>query len=76
MRQPRLCWYHHRLVHEGGWEIAGNPEVGDLVFTSPLGRRLRSRPRPLRHDTRTRATHATGVRVGLPEPPSARAPCD
>ena len=69
-----LCWHHHRLVHEGGWEIDGNPELGDLVFTSPLGRRLRSRPRPLRHDTRTRATRAAGVRVADPEAARAAAP--
>src|SRR5690606_11931922 len=41
-----LCWYHHRLVHEGGWTVDGNPEHGDLVFASPHGRRLRSRPNP------------------------------
>jgi hypothetical protein len=69
-----LCWHHHRLVHEGGWTLHGNPEQGDLTFTSPLGRRLRSRPRPLRHDTRTRAAHATGRRVSDPPPTtSARA---
>ncbi len=67
-----LCWHHHRLVHEGGWTIDGNPDHGDLTFTSPLGRRLRSKPRPLRHDTRTRATHAAGTRIGDP-PHAARA---
>jgi hypothetical protein len=71
-----LCWHHHRLVHEGGWEIHGNPEAGDLTFTSPHGRRLRSRPNPLRHDTRTRAAHAAGTRVGEPPPASAGAPRD
>ncbi|MGV3759227.1 MAG: HNH endonuclease signature motif containing protein, partial [Actinomycetota bacterium] len=63
-----LCWYHHRLVHEGGWEIDGNPEHGDLVFTSPLGRTLRSKPNPLRRDTRTRATRAAGMRPRDAEP--------
>ncbi|MFP5255756.1 MAG: DUF222 domain-containing protein [Acidimicrobiia bacterium] len=66
-----LCWHHHRLVHEGGWTIDGNPEAGDLVFTSPHGRQLGSRPRPLRHDTRTRATRAAGTRIGDPEPAGA-----
>lgn len=66
-----LCWHHHRLVHEGGWAIDGNPEHGDLTFTSPLGRRLRSRPRPLRHDIGTRAARAAGVRVGDHEPATA-----
>jgi hypothetical protein len=71
-----LCWHHHRLVHEGGWEIHGNPEAGDLTFTSPHGRRLRSRPKPLRHDTRTRATRAAGMRVGDPQPATAGADRD
>ncbi|MFM7685695.1 MAG: DUF222 domain-containing protein [Actinomycetota bacterium] len=32
-----LCAYHHRLVHEGGWRITGNPDNGVLTFTSPTG---------------------------------------
>ena len=48
--------------------------TGDLTFTSPHGRRLRSRPKPLRPDTRTRATHAAGVRFADPEPAQAGAP--
>ena len=33
-----LCWFHHRLVHEGGWNAQGN---GDAIveFVSPTGRR-------------------------------------
>lgn len=47
-----LCWPHHRLVHEGGWHIEGNPE-GEITFVSPDGsRRLRSRPAPRRPDLR------------------------
>lgn len=38
----QLCRHHHRLVHEGGFSISGEP--GDLVFTSPSGRRLRPGP--------------------------------
>jgi hypothetical protein len=42
-----LCWEHHRLVHEGGWSIEGNPN-GEVEFVSPDGeRRLPSRPQPL-----------------------------
>ncbi|MFP3906821.1 MAG: DUF222 domain-containing protein [Acidimicrobiales bacterium] len=42
-----LCWEHHRLVHEGGWNIEGDPN-GEITFVSPNGRRrLRSRPQPL-----------------------------
>lgn len=58
-----LCWYHHRLVHEGGWTIEGSPEIGDLAFVSPFGRRHRSRPAPLRRDTRTRAGRAAGTHL-------------
>jgi hypothetical protein len=43
-----LCWSEHRLVHEGGWTIEGNPN-GEVTFVSPDGtRRLPSRPRPKR----------------------------
>jgi Domain of unknown function (DUF222) len=31
-----LCRYHHRLVHEGGWTIRGDPE-GHLEFVKPYG---------------------------------------
>jgi hypothetical protein len=57
-----LCWYHHRLVHEGHWTIHGNPDH-ELTFTSPHGRRLRSRPQPLRPDTRARAATATHINL-------------
>jgi len=48
-----LCRLHHRLMHEGGWQIEGNPEE-EITFVSPNGRRLRSRPTPLRDDVRRR----------------------
>ncbi len=31
-----LCWFHHRLVHEGGWSIA-RTERGDYEATNPAG---------------------------------------
>ncbi|MDQ4097597.1 MAG: HNH endonuclease, partial [Actinomycetota bacterium] len=34
-----LCPFHHRLVHEGGWRIRGDPE-GDVTFVRPDGRLL------------------------------------
>jgi hypothetical protein len=75
-----LCWAHHRLVHEGGWNIEGNP-VGELTFVSPTGdRRLTSRPQPLHQATRRRADPArrrrrAGPSSGMasrgdPDPPS------
>ena len=46
-----LCPFHHRLVHEGGWEIEGDP-LGRLRFTSPRGRVLEGGPPGLRDDVR------------------------
>jgi hypothetical protein len=49
-----LCWYHHHLVHEGGWTIEGNP-TGELTFINPTNiRRLTSSPQPLHRHTRRR----------------------
>ena len=47
-----LCPFHHRLVHEGGWTITGNP-AGRITFTSPTGRALATGPPGLRDDVRT-----------------------
>jgi hypothetical protein len=38
-----LCRPHHRLVHEGGWTITGNPTT-TLTFTSPDGKSVTSNP--------------------------------
>ena len=68
-----LCWYHHHLVHEGGWTIEGNPEC-EVAFISPFGRRLRSKPNPLRSDTRRRASGIVQRELGqreLGQPPPA-----
>ena len=32
-----LCWFHHHLVHEGGWQLAGDANV-DVKGTGPDGR--------------------------------------
>jgi len=58
-----LCWQHHHLVHEGGWTMTGSADHR-LTFTSPLGRKLTSRPPPLLPDTRARAQEATGFPFG------------
>ena len=31
-----LCFFHHRLVHEGGYSVLGNPE-GEVDFVKPDG---------------------------------------
>ena len=35
-----LCGYHHRLIHDGGWTIRGNPN-GEVDFVTPCGVPLR-----------------------------------
>jgi hypothetical protein len=40
-----LCRHHHRLVHERGWAIVGDP-AGEVAFRAPDGRELRSKPAP------------------------------
>jgi hypothetical protein len=48
-----LCRYHHRLVHEGGFTLEGDPG-GELRFTAPSGRSFTSSPPPLRAEVRAR----------------------
>jgi hypothetical protein len=48
-----FCGYHHRLVHEGGWRIEGDPE-GELRFVHPPGAVVSTRPVPLRAEVRER----------------------
>lgn len=38
----QLCWSHHRLVHEGGWTIGGDP-CDELFFVAPDQRLVRAR---------------------------------
>jgi len=40
-----LCSRHHRLMHEGGFSLAGKPD-GELVFRRPDGRAVPSAPSP------------------------------
>ena len=47
-----LCPFHHRLVHEGGWEIEGNP-LARLTFIRPDGHRITAGPPPLHDHIRT-----------------------
>jgi hypothetical protein len=34
------CRHHHRLKHEGGWQVT-QPTPGTLIWTSPGGRNYR-----------------------------------
>ena len=39
-----LCWFHHRLVHEGGWSLRFDSD-GEVLAIRPNGNVL-PRPRP------------------------------
>ncbi len=43
----QLCYYHHRLVHEGGFQVARTDD-GAFRFTRPDGTRVTDAPRPSR----------------------------
>jgi hypothetical protein len=40
-----ICSRHHRIVHEGHWQILGNPS-GEISFVSPEGLSYTSSPMP------------------------------
>lgn len=48
-----LCWFHHRLMHEGGWHVEGDPSVA-LRFVDRRGRVLSTGPPGLRPEVRQR----------------------
>ena len=54
-----LCGYHHRLLHEGGWKVEGDPNA-ELVFISPDGRIFREGPTPMRPGVRERVDALMG----------------
>jgi hypothetical protein len=63
-----LCWEHHRLVHEGGWTIVGDPN-GEVTFVAPGGaRRVPSRPQPLHPTANERLRRLAGLSEGDPTP--------
>ncbi len=40
-----LCWHHHHLLHEGGWNASGNADR-EVAITSPWGHTIHSRAGP------------------------------
>jgi hypothetical protein len=40
-----VCWHHHHLLHEGGWNATGNADT-QITITSPWGSTLHSRAGP------------------------------
>jgi hypothetical protein len=51
----RLCRFHHRWVHEGGWHTVPHPDTG-FEFHAPDGRTLPAAPAVTADPTRVRAT--------------------
>ena len=41
-----VCWHHHHLLHEGGWNAEGNAD-STVTLTSATGRVLTSRAGPI-----------------------------
>ena len=41
-----VCWHHHHLLHEGGWNTTGDADH-EILVTSPYGRTLQSRAGPM-----------------------------
>jgi hypothetical protein len=35
-----LCWRHHHLVHEGGWDVTFDRPTQRTIWLAPDGRRL------------------------------------
>lgn len=61
-----ICYFHHHLLHEGGWNIEGDAN-GALVFVGPDGRRILETPPPLRDDVRARMARIfTALRAQKP----------
>jgi len=61
-----LCGHHHRLVHEGGWRLAGHPGR-HLTFLRPDGEPFRAGPEPL--EPRVRERLVDPVLPRGPDPP-------
>ena len=60
-----LCGRHHRVVHEGGWQVTSTKQ-GTVTFKKPNGDVLTCGPPPLRPDVRQR--------LFGPDPPPAPPP--
>ena len=60
-----LCWFHHRLVHEGGWKLRLDNE-GNVVVTNPAGNVIPSLS-PVGGSWRDRAPQPCGRDRGRPD---------
>jgi hypothetical protein len=67
----QLCRFHHRLLHEGGFEVRREGR-GAFTFISPNGKRIPQAPRQPRGDCR----HVIAPRRGVAATPWALHPRD
>jgi hypothetical protein len=60
-----LCWFHHRLVHEGGWNVRFDDD-GRVLAIRPNGNVLAGPHPPSPTDSRAveRANRRCGLRIG------------
>ena len=70
-----LCRTHHRLVHEGGWKIIGDPN-GELTFIAPTGVVYEQGPPALRPELKKRGAALTGARTVADDPPEEHRAAD
>ena len=68
-----VCYPHHHSLHEGGWDLTGDP-FGELVAVHPDGRRTTTQPSTDRRRPR-RPTRPTGLSRSSCQP-SRRQPAD
>ena len=82
-----LCSFHHRLVHEGGWDVSHGPCEGDgsdtpggghacsgFLFHSPFGRTLEQNPHLERVDDPNRWMREWADEHGVDLSPEANYP--
>jgi hypothetical protein len=60
-----LCWFHHRVLHEGGWRAEGDPAV-EVRFVDRTGRVLSTGPPGLRPEVRHRLDGMLGFDAATP----------
>ena len=68
-----LCGYHHRLIHNGGWHVQGDPDT-EIRFSAPSGRLYSSRAAPIHPDLRARCRTNLWPSPAGSEPPLAHQP--
>jgi hypothetical protein len=63
-----LCCRHHKTKHRAHWTLRGNPEHGELEWTSPTGRKYTTEPadHPIDRTTQPRPPNTTTPNTKTP----------